>query len=199
MAKLMNWNRFERTLKDKRLLLFSVMDIRRLFGVTQVAATFLVHRYSKKGFIVRAKRGLYLFPDALPPDPLIANKMYQPSYLSLEFALSYHRVIPETVYEMTSVTTKSTRRFETLGKIYSYRSVTRAAFTGYRIEKQKGSGFLIADPEKAFVDANYFRIFDGLDPLSRFDREKISPEKALRYARLFNDSKLLNILERVFK
>lgn len=195
MAKLVNWRELERKIKEKKLLLFSPADIRRLFGVTRVAVTFLLHRYCKKGFILRVKRGLYALPDALPPENFIANKMVEPSYVSLECALSYHRVIPETVYEITSVTTKSTRRFETLGRIYSYRSVKREAFTGYRMEKQKGFGFQIADPEKAFVDASYFRIRDGLEPVSRFDKEKINPGKALGYAKLFGNAKLAGILK----
>ncbi len=195
MAKLVNWRTFEQRVKDKDLLLFSGDDICRLFGTTRVATTFLLHRYSKKGFIVRVKRGLYAFPNTLPPEPFIANKMYRPSYVSLEFALSYHRVIPETVYEMTSVTTKSTRHFETLGKIYSYRSLKRDAFTGYITEKQKGFSFSIADPEKAFVDTDYFRMFDGLEPISRFDKKKINPKKALGYAKLFGNAKLISIIK----
>lgn len=195
MAKLVNWHAFDRTLKDKGLLLFSVMDICRLFGVTKVAATFLLHRYSKKGFVVRVKRGFYVFPDALPPELFVANKIVRPSYVSLDFALSYHRVIPETVYEITSVTTKTTRRFEVLGKNYSYRSIKKEAFTGYVAEKQKGFSFLIADPEKAFVDANYFRMIDKLEPISRFDREKIDLERALRYAKLFQNTTLTGIIK----
>lgn len=195
MAKLVNWHEFNRIIKGKKLLLFSAADVCRLFGTTRVATTFLLHRYSQRGFIVRVKRGLYALPDALPPDFLIANKIYKPSYLSLEFALSYHRIIPETVYEMTSVTTKSTRRFETLGKNYSYRSIKEEAYTGYTIEKQQGFGFLVADPEKAFVDANYFRMVDGLKPISRFDQEKIDPKKALRYARLFGNAKLIGVIK----
>ena len=195
MAKLVNWYEFDRKMKDKRLLLFSAMDIRRLFGVSKVAATFLLHRYSKRGFIVRVKRGFYVFPDALPPELFIANKMVRPSYVSLDFALSYHRVIPETVYEIASITTKSTRRFETLGKNYSYRSVKKRVFTGYMTEKQKGFSFQIADPEKAFVDANYFRIIDKLEPISRFDKEKINFEKALHYAKLFHNTALIGIIK----
>ena len=195
MAKLVNWYEFDRKMKDKRLLLFSAMDIRRLFGVSKVAATFLLHRYSKRGFIVRVKRGFYVFPDALPPELFIANKMVRPSYVSLDFALSYHRVIPETVYEIASITTKSTRRFETLGKNYSYRSVKKRVFTGYMTEKLKGFSFQIADPEKAFVDANYFRIIDKLEPISRFDKEKINFEKALHYAKLFHNTALIGIIK----
>src|SRR3989344_9459395 len=101
MAKIANWYEFNRKLKDKRILLFSVADGTRLLGVGKIAAGFLLHRYAAKGYIVRVKRGLYAFPDILPPELFLANKIYEPSYISLEFALSYHRVIPETVYEIT--------------------------------------------------------------------------------------------------
>lgn len=197
MDKLLNWHDFDRTLKNKHIFLFSATSLCHLFGTQRSAALLLLHRYSQKGYIVRLKQGLYAFPDAPPPDLYIANEMVIPSYVSLEFALSYHGVIPETVYEMTSVTTKATRRFEALGKIYSYRRIKKAAFTGYRIEKQKGFGFFMADPEKAFVDTNYFRMFDGLGPLSRFVAEKINQKKAMRYANLFRNQKLVSRIKAV--
>ncbi len=195
MAKLVNWYEFNRKLKDKKVLLFSVIDIQRIFGVSKIAAGFLLHRYNAKDYIARVKRGLYAFPDALPPELYLANKIYEPSYVSLEFALAYHRVIPETVYEITSITTKARRRFEKLGKIYSYRQIKKLTFTGYITEKQGGFSFQIADPEKAFVDANYFRIIDRLKPISRFNKEKINPSKAMRYASLFNNEKLSSIIK----
>lgn len=195
MAKLVNWYEFNRRLKDKKVLLFSAVDIRRLFGVSKVAAGFLLRRYTTKGYIARVKRGLYAFLDALPPEMYLANKIYEPSYVSLEFALSYHRVILENVYEITSVTPKATRRFEKLGKIYSYRRIKKSAFAGYATEKQKGFSFQIADPEKAFVDTNYFRMLGRLKPLSRYNKEKINPDKALRYAKLFGNEKLVSIIK----
>lgn len=195
MAKLVNWYEFNRKLKDKRILLFSVADIQGIFGVSKVAAGFLLHRYTAKGYVVRVKRGLYAFPDALPPELYLANKIYEPSYVSMEFALSYHRVIPENVYEITSVTPKATRRFEKLGKVFSYRRIKKRAFMGYTTEKQKGFSFQIADAEKAFVDINYFRLLDGLKSLSRYSKEKINPTKALRYASLFGNEKLISIIK----
>ncbi|MBI5300295.1 MAG: type IV toxin-antitoxin system AbiEi family antitoxin domain-containing protein [Deltaproteobacteria bacterium] len=199
MAKLVNQTVFASRIKSKGLCLFGATDIRALFGVSDSALASLLHRYKKQGFILQVKRGLYAFPDALPSDLYVANRLYSPSYLSLEFALSYHGVIPETVYEITSVTTMATRRFETLGKIFSYRKIKKMAYTGYDVQKQKGTGFYIADAEKAFVDANYFRLLDGLKPLSRFRKEKINPRKALRYAKLFGNLKLLNIIKTTLK
>src|SRR3989344_4847720 len=109
MAKLVNQTIFASKIKGKKLYIFSGNDVRALFGLSAVAVASLLHRYKKRGFILQIKRGLYVFPDVLPPDVYIANKLYSPSYISLEFALSYHGVIPETVYEITSVTTKTTR------------------------------------------------------------------------------------------
>ena len=194
MAKRMNRADFVATIKAKKLALFSSRDIQTIFGVSRVAATFLLHRYKKSKNVVQIKRGLYCFPDALPPELYLANKLYNPSYVSREFALSYHGIIPETVYEITSVTTKATRRFETIGKIYSYRRIKKSAFTGYIVEKQRGFTFRIADAEKAFVDALYYRVLFKQKPISRFNKDKISKSRALHYAKLFGSQKLIAIL-----
>lgn len=191
----MKWIDFEREIKEKNIKLFTPLDVQRFLGRSKIAVTFLVHRLKKQGHIQSLKRGIYKLSDDQVPDVYLANKLYEPSYVSLEFALSYHRVIPETVYEITSITPKTTRHFEALGKIYSYRRVKKSAFAGYTTAKQKGFSFFIADPEKAFVDLNYFRMLDGLKPISRFNKEKIAPAKALRYAKLFGNAKLISIIK----
>jgi len=199
MAKLVNQTIFAAKIKGKKLYLFGANDIRALFGLSAVAAASLLHRYKKQGFILQVKRGLYVFPDALPPDLYLANKLYSPSYISLEFALSYYGVIPETVYEITSVTTKATRRFKALEKIFSFRKIKKSAYTGYSLGKQGGLSFYIADAEKAFVDANYLRLMNNQKPISRFNKEKINPEKAWRWAKLFNNVKLIGIIKSTLK
>jgi len=195
MVKLVNQTLFASKIKGKKLYIFNANDIRSLFRVSAVAASALLHRYKKQGFILQLKKGSYAFPDVLPPDVYVASKLYTPSYISLEFALSYHGVIPETVYEITSVTTKATRRFEALGKVFSYRKIKRIAYTGYEIQKQKGLSFNIASAEKAFVDINYLRSIKGQKPISRFNKEKINPTRAVKYASLFSNKKLTSIIK----
>ncbi len=194
MVKLVNQVSFMTKIKAKKIALFTGRDVQALFGVSRVATAGILHRYSKQGFIIKVKRGLYSLSDFLPPELYLANKLYNPSYISREFALSYHGVIPEMVYEVTSVTTKPTRRFEAVGKIYSYRSIKKSAFTGYSIEKQRGFTYRIADRDKAFVDTLYYRVLFGKKPISRFNKEKINKDKALRYAKLFGNSKLIAII-----
>ena len=195
MVKLVNRTDFVSKIKARKLALFSGREIQALFGVSKVATAGILHRYSKQGFILKVKRGLYSFPDALPPELYLANKLYDPSYISREFALSYHGVIPEMVYEITSVTTKATRRFEALGKVFSYRKIKRVAYTGYEIQKQKGLSFNIANAEKAFVDINYLRLMNGQKPISRFNKEKINTARAIKYASLFGNKKLKGIIK----
>ena len=199
MTKLINQTIFAAKIKEKKLYIFGANDIRSLFGVSAVATTSLLHRYKKQGFILQLKRGLYAFPGNLPPDVYIANKLCGPSYISLEFALSYHGVIPETVYEITSVTTKTTRRFETLGKVFSYRGIKKAAYTGYEIKEQQGLNFNIANAEKAFVDTNYLRLRNKQEPTSLFNKERIDSRKAIEYALLFDNKKLISVIKTTLK
>ena len=60
------------------------------------------------GEIVRIRKGLYAFGAPLQRAPisreLLANLIYGPSYISLDYALSYHGLIPERVETVTSVT-----------------------------------------------------------------------------------------------
>lgn len=195
MVKLVNQTIFANKIKSKKLYLFGATDIRALFGLSAVAVASLLHRYKKQGFILQVKRGLYVFPDVLPPDLYIANKLYSPSYISLEFALSYYGIIPETVYEITSVTAKATRRFETLGKIFSFHKIKKDAYTGYELKQQGELNFYIADAEKAFVDTNYLRLMNNQKPISRFNKEKVNSKKALHYAKLFANRKLMSIIK----
>src|SRR5208283_2899901 len=55
----------------------------------------------KSGAIVRVKKGLYIFGPDYSRGPysreLLANLMYGPSYVSLDYALAHHALIPERV------------------------------------------------------------------------------------------------------
>lgn len=199
MVKLVNQTIFLSKIKERGILIFSPQDIKGIFGVSKAAAIGLLHRYKKRKIIVQLKRGLYALSDALLPEPYVANRIYSPSYVSLEFALSYHNAIPETVYEITSVTAKAPRKFNVLGKIFSYRKIKKAAFTGYDVVKQDGLGFYIADASKAFVDANYFRWFENQPSIPRFNKEKIDAVLARNYAKLFNNKKFEDFIKKALK
>lgn len=194
MVKLMNQSFLQNSLKKSQILIFSPTQIGSIFGLKPAAVSGAIHRYLRNGAIVRLRRGLYASPETVPPEPLIANKLYSPSYISLEFALSYYSIIPESVYAITSVTSKATRRFTCLGKNYIYRRVKKSAYGGYRVNRLAGAAFFMADPEKAYVDTQYFRMMDGQPPLSRLRREILNKKQVHRYIRQYANRKLADII-----
>jgi len=111
-----------------------------------------------KGDIIRVKKGLYILGEPLRRCPfcreLLANLIYGPSCLSLEYALHYHGLTPERVETITSITCGRSRSFTTPVGTFSYRMIPLQAFrTGMdRIELGDGRSFLMAIPEKALAD-----------------------------------------------
>jgi predicted transcriptional regulator of viral defense system len=125
--------------------LFSKLEFRRLLGISKVAAQKLLERYTKRGVLVRLKGGLYVLKNNYPSLYLIANRLYSPSYVSLETALSFYRLIPETVYAITCATTKVTRQFIAGGANFKYHKIKKSAFTGYRLIKIENEMVLFAE------------------------------------------------------
>jgi len=112
----------------------------------------------RKGLIIRIKRDLYVVSPKVHnqeiSSELVANHLYRPSYISLESALSYYGLIPESVYSMYSVCTKLHKLYETpLGR-FEYIKMPENYFPiGIRQEIIDNSySFLIAMPEKALCD-----------------------------------------------
>lgn len=118
-----------------------------------------INELVQDGFLSTVKKGLYIAGPKLNagrPEPCtLANVIYGPSYVSLETALSFHGMIPEKVFETTSMTTKAARRFETSeGDIYSYTKLP-LPYYAYGIEQIRFSNTqtaLMASREKSICD-----------------------------------------------
>jgi len=109
----------------------------------------------RSGEIVRVKKGLYVFGAPYRRRPvcreLLANLMYGPSIVSLDYALAYRGLIPERVDSVTSVTTGRPRTFDTpLGR-FVYRPTPCLDAGLDRVTDESGS-FLIATAERALAD-----------------------------------------------
>ena len=124
-------------------------------------------RWLKQGYIVRLRRGWFSFPEFQSnPDfvRLAANKIYKPSYISLQYALAFYGMIPETVVQLTCVTSLKTSSFENGWGQFVYQNLKPSLFFGYEpypIEHPSANGqtFLMATPEKALLDFLYLNPF----------------------------------------
>jgi predicted transcriptional regulator of viral defense system len=111
--------------------------------------------------ILRVKKGLYVRNDRKETfsREILANLIYGPSYLSLEYALAYHGLSPEALQTATSVTTQKNKVFETPVGRFEYRHLPLRFYSNgiERIELDESRGFLVACPEKALFDTLYLR------------------------------------------
>jgi len=112
----------------------------------------------KKNDIIRLKRGIYFFNpkyNTIPLDKIsVANILYTPSYVSFEYALSYHGLIPERVYGVTSATLRLKKVYDTPIGRFDYIKVPQKAFSigvDWLYDNEVG-GRLIATKEKALCD-----------------------------------------------
>lgn len=120
-----------------------------------------INKLKRKGYIETLKRGLYLHISPFVKNPIskeiIANTMLSPSYISFDYALSYHGLIPESVFDVTSATTKRSKSFKTDNSTFSFKHVKKELFSlGLSIESTKNGNFLIATKEKALCDKVYY-------------------------------------------
>ena len=176
----------------KKLPVVSLADVRSIIpGLRQETLS----RWNRSGKIIMVAPGFYVLPVETNDETdlfAIAGRMYTPSFVSLESALSFYGLIPETVLSVTSVCTRKTRRINSPLCTFIYRSVQPEFFFGYEAKKGRKHRFLMASPERAIVDLLYLRrdISSSEDMLElRFDAETfngLDPMEILDIADRFN-------------
>jgi hypothetical protein len=144
--------------------LFDDTVVRNLFPeASSGARKQLIYRALAQGDIARLKPGLYcLAPEwrKSPPHPfVVASALHSPSHVSLESALAYHGLIPEAVYEVSSVSVLRSRTFRTpLGTFVFYRVPTNHPRAGVAAEELAPDAWaFVASPLRAIADIVYLR------------------------------------------
>jgi hypothetical protein len=117
-----------------------------------------IHHLLNANILQPVKKGLYIAGQGLGaarPEPfLLANHILGPSYVSADTALSYYGLIPERVFEVSSMTTKASRSFSTSAGQFSYTKLPLPYYSfGIVQEKVSDEQFaMMASPEKALFD-----------------------------------------------
>jgi len=164
-----------------------------------------LHEWSRKGYIRLIARGYYIFSDIEIDDTmleLIANRVYAPSYVSLESVLSRAGLLPETVLQVTSVSTRKTRTISTDISTFSYRTIVPRLFFGYEIGVR---GTKVANVEKAVLDYLYLhphlRTRQDYESL-RIDRQqlaaRVSQQRLDKYLERFGNKALYSRAQKLF-
>ncbi len=158
---------FIKTLQKKNINLFDIVQVRNLFALdNENTLRHLLRRLKKEEIVASLVKGKYLF-NLAKKEPLeyeIANFLYNPSYISLESALSFYGIISQFPYRITSVTVKRTREIKIGAKTYSFAKIKKSYFNDF----VKQDNFLIASPQKSLFDYLYFS-YKGLRSLDLLD------------------------------
>jgi predicted transcriptional regulator of viral defense system len=168
-----------------------------------------LQNWQKKGYIHKLRSQYYCFTDEQPTEEkkyIIANRIYKPSYVSLETALFYYSLIPEAVFTITSISTLKTNSFKNNAGNFTYNTLGASRFFGYRFVQNELFTFKIAEPEKALLDflylKNYITTIDDIVAL-RLNivtlKQDFDFQKFCNYANLFNSKVLLRRVELIRK
>jgi predicted transcriptional regulator of viral defense system len=166
---------------------FPMLDKRRL------------SEWCQKGYIENVKRGFYRFTDQPINQGVTyftANKIYSPSYISLETALAYYQVIPEAVFISSSISTLNTTKLSTSMGNFTYQHVKENLFFGYVLVSLNGLIVSLANLEKAILD--YLYLHPELNSVDDFEALRWNKEVLKQldfnlfsdYLQLFNSKRL---------
>lgn len=168
---------------------FSLQDIKKY------QANFDLRRISewiKKGYIKKIIKGHYYFSDKSFNETelfFISNRLLEPSYVSLESALSYYGFIPEGVFSITAVSSKRKIEFKTPLSLFTYNKIKPSMFFGYKLIRSVENEIKMAEPEKAIID--YIYLNPELNSEDAFYELRINKERARK---LISKTKVNNYL-----
>ena len=131
-------------------------------NINPAAVRLQLSRWTKSGRIYQLRRGLYAlappYQKTKPDSFLIANHLQRASYVSVQSALAFYGLIPDTVHITVSVTPGRPERLKTPLGIFEFRHIKPALMYGYRMTNlpQSQQAF-VATPEKALLDLVYLQ------------------------------------------
>lgn len=140
-------------------------------------------RWTKQGKVEKVKNGVYRSSGLVMQSDwdrfVVANTMQEPSYVSLHSALHFYNLIPEYVFDVTSISTKKTQTYVFRSANYTFQQLKPSLFFGYRVFSWRGDQMRIASLEKAILDFAYLEpLF--IDPAwlqeMRFDQDVLREE-----------------------
>jgi len=155
---------------------FNKFTLGEILGKKGENLNYWVKTLLKKGEIIALKKGLYvsrLYLLSLAKNPglkesyleYLANIIRYPSYISLEYALAKYGLIPEGVYAITSITTKSGRVYKNKLGVFIYKNIKESFFDNFVVKDFEGKRVKFATPAKALFDFFYFRKTESIDSL----------------------------------
>src|SRR3989338_5802386 len=140
-----------------------------------------LYYFTKIGKLKRLHHGIYAKKEYNPFE--LANKVYKPSYVSLETVLVKGGVVFQH-YETTFLVSYLTRAIKINSTDIQYRQIKGDVLTNTQGIEQK-TGYFIATLERAFLDAVYIYKNYHFDNLGAIHWEKVESLKKIYKSKAF--------------
>jgi len=177
----------------KNIIVFSSKELKLLDNKYNKYKT---NSWVKKWYIKNIRKWYYILADININEDilfLIANKSYYPSYISLEMAFSYYNLIPEIVYNITSITSNKTFEFNFQNSNFTYRKINSNLFFWYKTIQIWKNIVLMAEIEKALLDYLYLnKNIKTIEDLEWLRLNKIELKKKINIQKLKKYSNFIN-------
>lgn len=174
-----------------------------------------ISRWLGKGEIIELKKGYYMtkeYKEKNISDPnyllYLANILRYPSYVSGTYILSKHDILTEVTYPITSITTKTTRKYTNQLGNFVYYSISPKLYKGYERQVFKTEPIYVASLAKALFDYLYIKYTrrkikaDEIVSRERLNLESFGKndiKEFKEYCRLSNKKILLELCSKLFK
>lgn len=140
-----------------------------------------IRYFTNVGKLKRLRQGIYAKNEYNPLE--LANKLYVPSYISLETVLFKGSVVFQ-YYETIFAVSYLTRTVKVNNTNIQYRQIKGDVLTNTQGVEQK-DGYFIASLERAFLDAVYIYRNYHFDNLGTIDWDKVAELKKIYGSRVF--------------
>ncbi len=173
-----------------------------------------ISRWLSKGEIIELKKGYYITKDYKEKNIsdssylfYLANILRYPSYVSGSYILNKYDILTEITYPITSITTKTTRKYTNSLGNFIYYSISPKLYKGYSRLFFKTEPIYVASLAKALFDYLYLKyakrkvkadeiiLIERLN-LENFKKNDIKEFK--EYCRLSNKKILLELNLKLF-
>jgi predicted transcriptional regulator of viral defense system len=186
----MKYLEFERSLRE--FPVFSIKDIKKRYPDFDNRR---LVEWQQKSYIQKIRREYYCFRERIKDEQFLffaANKIYTPSYVSMESALAFYNLIPEGVFMTTSLSTRNTASYSTPLGDFSYNHVKPILFFGYRLLQVNGLAVKIAEPEKVIMDYLYLKKLNSEEDIDALRLNKIQFKEIVDFHKLDNYQRIFN-------
>lgn len=185
------------------LRIFTTADFQTLTGAAPSAATQALRRLAARGLVLRIKRGVWVnrFIDCHAFEAVPFLTAPWPAYVSLYSALSHGGIVAEIPHVIYGVTAGPPAKYRTGIGDFALHHLPSRLIWGYATRQEGAATYLIAEPEKAFLDLVYLSLIPRSPlrvPHKRSHRWNLDAATLKKYAVRFHFSPLRKAVHRMF-